>query len=143
MPEARESLGSLSTVVKRKTYTITSKTHPRGKIYDVAHPADFGPFEYAILVEKQELARDLQTKKRLTVAQKKRAEEALDDVVRLLIPKIEAAVLAEMTDAQKANFVLTWIIATTSEQGATPGNRKARRQAARKTQTSRRPTGSK
>lgn len=146
MADARESLGSLSTIVQRKTYTIASKAtkkqYPNGKIYDVASPADFGPVEYAVLVEKQQIARELQARKRLTVAQKKRAQDALDDVVRLLIPKIESAVLAEMTEAQKANFVLTWIIAETPAIGGTPGNRKARRQPARKTQTSRRPTGS-
>ena len=142
MPETgRESIGSLSTIVQRKTFTITSKKHPRGHIYDVADPSDFGPVEYAVLVEKQQLAQELQKKSRLTTREKTRMREALDDVVRMLMPKIEPEVLAEMNEQQKTNFVLTWILATTQEK---PGNRQARRQAARsKTSTSRRRTGSK
>lgn len=140
MTETRESLGSLSTIVRRKTFTIESKKHPKGKIYDVASSADFGPYEYALLVEKQNLARELQTKKRLTAAQKARLDEALNDVVKMLLPTLEASVLAEMTEQQKTTLVLTWITSMTQE-ASKPGNRQARRQAAKKP-TSRRPTGS-
>lgn len=118
-----EEIMNLSTIVERSVMTIKSKKHPKGKVYECANLADFGPFEYAQLAMKSGEVDKLKAVKKPTAAQKRLAEKMLNDVVKMICPSVAPAVLAELTGQQKQMIVINWSLHVQSERdGAAEGN---------------------
>lgn len=121
-----ENILSMSTVVDRDTITLETKKHPAGEVYELVKLADLGPYEYAILANRNEEVQKLKTVKKPTPAQKQRTKKLLNELVKMVCPAIEKAVLGELTDEQKQWILLTWS-ARLEAAGAAEGNPTSRR----------------
>lgn len=133
-----ESILNLSTIVDRPTITLASKKHPTGKLYECVGLADLGPYEHAIILDRDAKVRPLFAKKRLTAAQKLQLEKALNDTVKLIVPSLEPATLKELTSAQKQNIVIAWSLHVSPR--AAEGNAQSRRTTAASSPGSKRST---
>lgn len=107
----------LSTIVKRATVNITSKRHPKGKQYELVNLADLGPYEYAVIVDRNGTVEKLKKLKKLTAAQTRQIARILDEMALLVCPTLEPAVLAELTKEQKEMLVLAWSMHINSAEG--------------------------
>lgn len=116
----------LSTIVEHPTVNIASKRHPKGKLYELINLADLGPFEYATVLQRHAESRALAEKPKLTAAERRQLEKARADTVKLLVPKLEPTVLAELTPQQQDMLVLAWS-AHVQAQGSAEGNARSRR----------------
>lgn len=99
---------SLSTIVDKDTLTLASKRHPRGKSYDFVSRDDLSPLKHELLVTKYQEAATLLNAKRLTVAQESKLLALFGEVVRILVPRLEPTVLAELTIGQRSKVVKAW-----------------------------------
>lgn len=123
-----EEILSLSTIVERARINITSKKYPKGKLYELVGLADLGPYEYAVILARQEETGALiGSEEKLTAAQERKLEKALDDIVKLLLPGLEPVVLAALTTQQRTMIVMTWSAHVHAQAGAAEGNRPSRR----------------
>lgn len=122
---------NLSTIVKRKTINIESKKHPTGKLYEVVNQADLGPYEYAIVLQRNEQVGPLLDKMRggtrLSPAEQRKLKKALADTVSMIVVDLEPQVLAELTIQQQELIVIAWSAHIQAQmQETTPGNRQSR-----------------
>jgi len=117
----------LSTIVERQFVTIVTKKHPKGKAYDLVNLDDLGPFEHQTIVTLHGKAAELlQTTSALTEPQANTLRKALGDIVKLLMPSIEPAVLASLSDAKRSQIVQVWAARNTAAE-AEAGNARSRR----------------
>lgn len=113
---------SLSTLVEREHIKIESKLHPEGRLYELRNPDELGAVEYQTILSRQKQVDRLQAKDvtKLTAAETGQLIERLDELVTIVLPELEPAVLAELTDSQKAAVVDTWarMVETDGDGGA-------------------------
>lgn len=125
-----EEIVSLSTIAKRKTANIESKKHPGGKLYEFANRADFGPYEYAILMQRNEELGPLLAKakagKKITPAEERKVKKALDDMVKMILPDLEAAVIRDLKMQQKEMLILIWSASIAAEGASAEGEARNR-----------------
>jgi hypothetical protein len=115
----KKPLLSLSTIVERDTIELASKKFPHGKIYEIANAADFGPVEWAILTRRSEEAQTLLNKTRKTKKDEQRAQDIIDEFVRMIVHGLEPATFRELTKQQRQSIYFAWLIKIT---GAAEGN---------------------
>lgn len=100
---------NLSTIVKAKdTVAIESKLHPKGRSYDVLGLDDLSPLAYQTVVDRGEIVDGLALVAKQTVAQKREMGKALAEIMEIIAPDIEPAVLAAMTNEQGRRIVVQW-----------------------------------
>jgi len=108
----------LSTVVERDTVRITSKKHPAGKVYDLVNQDELGPYEYEIISSRHaKTAKLANLTRKMTVVEKRELSKALGDIIKLLVPDLEPAVLSEMEDTQRARIVTAWAMKSGAAEG--------------------------
>lgn len=111
----------LATVVERDTVRIRTKKNPEGKLYDLLNLEELGPFEHQVLLSRHAKWSALaeRTDRKLTAVQQREIHKALGDILKLLLPEIEPAVLAETETPQRIRIVEAW--ATKNSTGAAEG----------------------
>lgn len=115
----------LSTIVEHVTVRISSKKFPGGKLYELANVDDLGPIQHQRLaVAHQDAMVLLGSAKELTPPQERALDKALGDVVKILLPKIEPAVLKETTMAHRVRILQAWIGRNESEAAPNPSTRR-------------------
>lgn len=130
----------LSTVVEKAHVRIRSRKHPAGKLYELVNIDDLGPFEHQTIVSLHARASELlQSSSALTEPQSRTLTKALGDIVKLLMPGLEPAVLAELTNAKRSQIVQTWA-ERNAPPGADPGNAPSRRTTGGSSRSSKRST---
>lgn len=115
-----EPLLKLSTIVQHETIELASRKHPNGKLYELINLADLGPYEYAVTLNREAEVQQLLKLKKLTPAQENRLEAILDETMRMLIPKLEPAVLRELTSQQKQMITIAWVSKFTGQTQEDP-----------------------
>lgn len=133
-----EEILHLSTIVDRNTITIDSKQHPNGKTYELTGLADLGPYEYAIIFQRNEELERIGALKKPTEAQERQVRKMLDDSVALVVRGIEPAVVKSLTAEQKQMVLLAW--SSQLERGAAEGKAPSRRTTGASSRASRRST---
>lgn len=130
-----EEIMNLSTIVTRKTINIASKKHKTGKVYELANLADLGPYEHAIIYQRNEELEKLAKAAKPTQAQERQVKKMLDDTVSLIVRDLESAVLKELTSEQKQMVVFAWS-AHLEAPGAAEGKAPSRRTTGRSSRDS-------
>jgi hypothetical protein len=122
---------NISTIVKaRDTVHIVSKLHPKGRSYPFQGMNDLGPYEYQLIFDRNETVDRLKRLAARTAAQERELDQALVDLLKILTPQIEPAVVAGLENPQREMIVATWSVSVSSDipdPGSEEGNRPARR----------------
>lgn len=118
---------NLSTVVERDTVNITSKQHPNGKLYELVNVSDLGPYEHQVLEAKHgEVTKLVGSKKLLTPQQSRALDHAVGEAVKILMPSLEAEVLAELATSKRVQILFAWAASTVQAAGGDEATGKAR-----------------
>lgn len=108
----------LSTIVEKVTVRIRSKRHPAGKLYDLVSLDDLGVYEHQKVIQLHGQSVELlQSTKPLTEPQARTLSKGLGELVKMLLPGIEPAVIAELTNAKRSQIITAWAL---RNQGETP-----------------------
>lgn len=109
----------LSTIVTRKRIRITSKPHPKGKLYEIRNGIELSLWDVAVVETAVLELAGLDPKKKPTAAQQRAHRKALVDIVEVVAPSIEPRVLQEMPDML---LLAVYGVFGSGDEEADPGN---------------------
>ena len=99
----------LSTIVEKANVRIRSLKHPAGKLYELVNLDDLGVYEHQTIVTLHAKAATLlQSAGSLTDPQSRELAKSLGDIVRILLPGLEPAVIAELSNAKRSQIIAVW-----------------------------------
>lgn len=100
---------SLDTFVERDRIKITSKLHPEGRLYELVNPDELSVVDHARIRSRHNRTVDLRGVTELDEQQAQDLTDALDDLVTIVMPAVEAEVLADLSDGKKAQVLDVWM----------------------------------